>query len=71
MYLFNSFGKGGYALFLGVMRWLAFNIPMLFILNRLMGMNGIVWSQSAADVLTVLLSVIAYKSFERRELKAV
>ncbi len=70
VYLFNSFGKGGYALFLGLMRWLAFNIPMLFILNSLIGMNGIVWSQFAADILTVLLSIIAYKSFEKKELKA-
>ncbi len=66
VYLFNSFGKGGYALFLGVMRWLAFNIPMLFLLDLLIGMNGIVWSQFAADILTVLLSVTVYKLFEKR-----
>ncbi len=69
VYLFNSYGKGGYALFLGVMRWLAFNIPMLFILNSIIGMQGIVWSQFTADILTVLLSVVVYKSFERRRLQ--
>ena len=66
VYLFNAFGMGKPALFLGVTRWLVFNIPMLFLLNTLIGMNGIVWSQAAADVLTVLLSVLVYRYFERK-----
>ncbi len=66
VFLFNGFGKGGYALFLGMMRWLVFNIPMLFLLNRLLGMNGIVWSQTAADILTVALSLAVYRKYERR-----
>ena len=66
VYLFNGFGKGGYALFLGVMRWLVFNIPMLFLLNRLLGRNGIVWAQSAADLLTVALSLFVYWRYDRK-----
>ncbi len=68
VYLFNGFGQGRYALFLGVMRWLAFNIPMLFLLDRLLGMYGVVWSQAAADVLTVALSLAVYRRYERRVL---
>lgn len=58
VHLFNCFGRGGTALFLGVMRWAMFNIPMLFILNTLFGMYGVVWSQITADTLTVTVSVI-------------
>ena len=54
VYLFQAFGKGGISLFLGVSRWLIFNIPMLFILNAAAGMYGIVWAQVTADTLTVL-----------------
>ncbi len=61
VYVFQGLGKGRVSLFLGVMRWCAFNIPMLFILNRLMGMYGLVWSQLAADILTVTLSFIVYR----------
>lgn len=68
VYLFNGFGKGWYSLFLGVTRWLVFNIPMLFILNRLIGIYGLVWSQSAADILTVLLSVIVYRRYEKKHI---
>lgn len=61
VYLFQAFGKGNKALFLGIMRWAVFNIPMLFILNKIIGMYGIVWSQITADILTVALSVYVYK----------
>ena len=63
VHLFNSYGKGGHAFFLAAMRWLAFNIPMLFLFNRLFGMYGIVWAQLAADVLTVTLSFIVHQRY--------
>ena len=61
VYLFQAFGKGRVSLFLGVTRWLVFNIPMLFVLNAVFGMFGIVWSQVTADILTVLLSFWVYR----------
>ena len=60
VYIFQAFGKGRISLFLGVTRWLIFNIPMLFLLNAIFGMFGIVWSQVTADTLTVLLSFYVY-----------
>ena len=60
VYLFQAFGKGRISLFLGVTRWLVFNIPMLFLLNALVGMYGIVWSQVTADTLTVLTSFLVF-----------
>ncbi|MCI6639769.1 MAG: MATE family efflux transporter [Pygmaiobacter massiliensis] len=56
VYLFNAFGAGSYALFLGTVRWLGFNIPMLFLLNAVFGMYGLVWAQVSADIITVSLS---------------
>ena len=63
VYLFQAFGKGRISLFLGVTRWLVFNIPMLFLLNAIFGMFGIVWSQVTADTLTVLLSFYVYRKY--------
>ena len=60
----------GTALFLGVMRWAVFNIPLLFLLNRLLGMMGIVWAQLCGDVLTVALSVLVHRRFQRRKAAA-
>ena len=61
VYLFQAFGRGRVSLFLGVARWLGFNIPMLFLLNWIFGMYGIVWAQATADVLTVALSFYVYR----------
>jgi len=63
VYLFQAFGKGRVSLFLGVTRWLFLNIPMLFILNAIFGMFGIVWSQITADTLNVILSFYIYFRF--------
>ena len=65
VYVFQGFGKGRISLFLGVTRWLVLNIPMLFLLNFLFGMYGIVWSQVTADILTVTLSFIVYRKYGR------
>lgn len=69
VYLFNAFGMGEKSLLLGVTRWLIFNIPMLFILNRLIGMYGLVWSQATADALNVLFSFYIYHRYRPRGLK--
>ena len=66
VYLFQAFGKGRISLFLGVTRWLVFNIPMLFLLNAIFGMYGIVWSQAIADILTVALSFFMYFRYRPR-----
>ena len=58
-----GFGEGNKSLFLGVMRWAVFNIPMLFLLSHIIGMYGIVWSQVCADILTVLLSFYVYRRY--------
>ncbi|MCH5188648.1 MAG: MATE family efflux transporter [Oscillospiraceae bacterium] len=66
VYVFQGFGKGNVSLFLGVMRWAVFNIPMLFVLNYFIGMYGIVWSQVCADILTVTLSLCVYRRYMRK-----
>lgn len=62
VYLFQGFGNGRISLLLGVVRWAVFNIPMLYLLNAWVGMYGIVWSQIAADVLTVAFSLYIYRT---------
>ena len=63
VYVFQGLGAGNKSLFLGVMRWAVFNIPMLFLLNYIIGMYGIVWSQVCADILTVSLSFYVYRRY--------
>ena len=52
---FQAFGKGRVAMGLGLLRWIGLNIPMLFILNALFGMYGIVWAQVTADFINMVV----------------
>ena len=68
VHLFQSFGKGDTALYLGIQRWILLNIPMLFILNRFFGIYGIVWAQLTADLINAAISFIVFNRFKKREL---
>ncbi len=52
----QAIGRGRVSFWLAVIRQLIFNIPLLFLLNYLFGVMGIVWTQAAADMLTVAVS---------------
>lgn len=63
----QAIGRGSESFWLAVIRQLVFNIPLLFLLNRLFGMTGIVWTQALADFCTVIISYIIYAGIRRRE----
>lgn len=63
VHFFQAVGNGRISLQLAVVRWGVFNIPMLFILNALLGMNGIVLTQITADICTVIASYVIYLRF--------
>ena len=65
---FQAVGYGDKALYLGSARWVVFNIPLLFIMNYIFGMYGIVWTQVVADVMMTIVSIIVYKNFEKNSL---
>ena len=63
----QAIGRGRDSFILAVIRQLVFNIPLLFLMNRMLGMTGIVWTQALADLCTVLISYILYFRIRRRE----
>jgi putative MATE family efflux protein len=69
VHFFQAVGKGDYALLLVVLRWAVINIPMLFLLNWLLGMYGIVWSQLISDTMVAALSYLIYRRFHAKEVQ--
>ena len=63
----QAIGRGKESFRLAVIRQLVFNIPMLFLMDRLFGMMGIVWTQAAADLCTVIVSYIIYARIRKQE----
>ena len=45
---------------LAAIRQLGLNIPLLFVMNALFGMKGIVWTQVTADIINVMVSYVIY-----------
>ena len=66
VHFFQAVGHGGKALLLIVVRWAVVNIPMLFLLNTLVGMYGVVWSQLVSDVIVASLSALIYLRFRKQ-----
>ena len=56
----QAIGKGKISLYLCVIRQLCLNIPILFTLNFIFGMSGIIWTQAFADCINVVISYIIY-----------
>ena len=66
VHLFNGYGRRKEAVLLALIRWLRLNVPMMFVLDRLLGIYGIAWTQLIADALTVLISVVIHRRYLRR-----
>jgi len=60
VHFMQAVGRGKTSFYLAVIRQLCLNIPILFLLNFLFGMSGIVWTQMTADFLNVVISYIIY-----------
>lgn len=59
-FAFQGMGKGIQTFILSVGRQGIIYIPMLFILNKLVGLDGIIWAQATADFVCVIMSVIMF-----------
>lgn len=58
--LFGVFYVPTNALIINLSRQGIIYIPALFILQSVLGMNGLVWAQPAADILSTLLVIFLY-----------
>ena len=59
-FTFQAMGMGKQSLLLSSLRQGLINIPLLFLMNRLFGLYGIVWTQLVSDVITVIISLAVY-----------
>lgn len=60
VHFMQAVDRGKVSFLLAVIRQLCLNIPILFFMNMLFGMNGIVWTQLTADFINVVISYVIY-----------
>lgn len=60
-FTFQAMGMGKQSLILSSLRQGLVNIPLLFLMNHLFGLYGIVWTQLISDVITGVISYAVYR----------
>lgn len=60
VHFMQAVDRGNVSFLLAVIRQLFLNIPLLFLMDALLGMSGIVWAQLVADGVNVAISYIIY-----------
>ena len=66
VHFMQAVGQGKTSLCLALIRQLGLNIPLLFLLDHLFGMTGIVWTQTLADFVNVIISCIIFTNVCRK-----
>ena len=61
IYCLQAMGKGKESLLLGLFRQGVFAIPILIIMNRFVGLYGVVAAQLISDFLTFIIATVIYK----------
>ena len=65
----QAMGAATAALIINVSRQGLIYIPIIFILKKVLGMYGLIWAQSIADVLSVILVIIIYHITTKSKIK--
>lgn len=60
VHFMQAVDRGKVSFQLAIIRQICLNIPILFLMNYLFGMSGIVWTQLIADIINVIISYIIY-----------
>lgn len=60
-FTFQAMGMGKQSLILSSLRQGVINIPLLFIMNGIFGLYGIIWTQLISDVVTAVISYAIYR----------
>ena len=61
----NAVGKGKVSLVLAVIRHLVLILPVMIVMNLILGLNGLVWSQLIADVINTVVSFMIFRHVEQ------
>lgn len=64
--MFQAMGQGRRALAISVFRKATIDVPLMFLMNRLVPLYGLLWVQPIVDTLSIGLSYALYRNFARQ-----
>lgn len=60
-YTLQAMGDGKTTLILAALRQCLIYIPLMFLMNGILGANGLVWTQMIADIITLMIAMPIFK----------
>lgn len=70
VHMMQAVNRGQVSFYLAIIRQLCLNIPLLFLMNHLFGMAGVMHTQLIADFLNVIASYVIYRCIVRKQILA-
>ncbi len=68
-FAFQGMGKGAQSLVLAAGRQGLIFLPMLFIMNKIAGLDGIIWAQPIADTCCIVLAAVMFRITTKKLIK--
>ncbi len=65
-FAFQGMGKGMQSLVLAAGRQGLIFLPMLFIMNKVAGLDGVIWAQPIADVCCIILAAVMFRATTKK-----
>ena len=60
----NAVDKGKVSFMLALLRHVVLIIPVMILMNRIWGLNGLIWSQLVADFLNAVIAFIIFRRID-------
>lgn len=67
--VFQAMGKWKQSMFLSTVRQMIMLLPLLIILNSLIGLYGLIWAQPISDTISLLIGILLYIHIASKNLK--
>ena len=64
-FMFQAVGKGPQSLVVACCRTGIVQIPLLFLMNAVVGLSGLAWTQVISDAVTLVIALLLYRRFLR------
>ena len=68
-FAFQGMGKGVQSLVLAAGRQGLIFLPMLFIMNKIAGLDGVIWAQPIADACCIVLAAVMFRVTTKKLIK--
>ncbi len=68
-FAFQGMGKGVQSLVLAAGRQGLIFLPMLFIMNKIAGLDGVIWAQPIADICCIILAAVMFRVTTKKLIK--